>query len=119
MRHIEIEGKRYPLKGRFGTVEKLLRKYDLLKLKDGGWGDDEQTYIDFCLESTWKLIEPDGFFKPYIFFKRFKKRVLFEDIIKGQNSVLSILYGIPENDLNSDEADEDETTEKKSQKKVS
>jgi len=114
MRHIELEGKKYQLKGRFGTVTKILKKYDLIKLKDGGWGDSEQTYIDFVLESTWKLIQPQRFFKPYVFFWRFKKLVVFEEIMSAQKSVLGILYGLPEDK----EPDiEEEIEEKKSQSK--
>lgn len=113
MRYIELEGQRYPLKGRFGTIAKLLKKYDLLKLTNGGWGEDESIYIDFVLESTWKLIEPEGLFKPYVFFRRFKKKVIFSEIMAAQGDILGILYGISEKDIEEEAPDEDENSKKK------
>jgi len=110
MRYIELEGKKYALKGRFGEISKLLSKYDVLKLKEGGWGDDDKIYINFVLESAWRLIQPIKFFKPYVFFRRFKKQVVFSEIMAAQKNILAILYGIP------DDIDTDEEQEKKTMK---
>jgi len=117
MRTIKIEEKEYRLRGRFGTISKLLQKYDILKLRDGLWGDADEIYAFFLLESTWKLIQPNKYFKPYIFFWRFKKKIDYLELMEGKENVLSILYGLSEEKqedlLNSSNETEIITEEKK------
>ena len=104
MREIKIEGKTYKLKGRFGQVEKLLNKYDVLNL--GEW-DAENKYSDFLLESVWRLIVPKWGIKPFLFFYRFKKQLDIEELKECIPDVFKIIYGLS----GVDEKETDEKTE--------
>jgi hypothetical protein len=93
MRTITIDGKERRIKGTFGAMRRIIKKYkDLPDMKN--W--PEERILMFAYELIWLFL--DYTFKPYMTFRRFRNKADIDDIRKGQGAVLDIFLGIDKED---------------------
>jgi hypothetical protein len=94
MRIIELNGKKVKIRGTIGGIEKIIRKFkDYEQMHT--W--NMQRIFSFYYEMMWAFM--DGFPKPFLYKRRFFKKVDLDDIRKASDALLEIFTGTTKEDI--------------------
>ena len=94
MKEIKLDGETYQVRATFNTVRNIFKSVSPEKLEKG----DQFATLELAYKLTWQLLKPKRFFKPYLFYWRFKKYADIEDLAEAQNIILEMIFPNQEED---------------------